>query len=86
MSKEPAIIDAEFREVATTKPTEEQVLDIVRKWLERYHGIPREMLYLSESNDGYAFTRIVKRQIAAAALELMGEIELAHKISREEPR
>lgn len=85
MSNVPAVIDAEFREVVRAVD-EERLLAVVGKWMERSHGIDNEAIHAlinrDESLDRYAFTKLAKRAIAAAALELIGELELARKVAK----
>lgn len=79
----PAVIDAEFAVVrAHDAPSEDAVMGIVQRWMQRSHGVDREDLLASMPHlDRYAFTNTLKRAIAAAALELVGEIELARKVA-----
>ncbi len=83
MSNAPAIVDAEFTEVARPGPTEDELMDVVTKWFQRYHGIDRRILLEAVPHlDAYRFTLACKKSIAAAALELIGEIDLARKVAR----
>lgn len=79
----PVVIDAEFVPVRVgTAPHTADLLAVVERWMERSHGVDNEALLVSMPHlDRHAFTNVVKRAIAAAALELMGEIDLAREVA-----
>jgi hypothetical protein len=78
VSNLPAVVDAEFTVLGAT---EEQLHEAINRWLSRSHGIDRELLLYDVARDRYAFTNACKRAMAAAVLDLMGEIELARKVA-----